>query len=264
MRTARSSLDLVAAIALALAALAAALIPLEAWIRVALTAPLVLAACGYAILAALLPEEELPAGERLVYAVALSLAATTIGGVVVQLVFDLDRAAWAVLLALVTIAAALVALRRRRGGPRREQANAAERRLGPRLPLPGPLSVLAVAAAVAIAVAAVAISSAGAKRERDGYEFTALWAQPAERAAGAGAAVAIGVDNHQGATARYRLVVRQGPTAIVRRKLVLPDGGRFRLRVPAPAPISSADPLAVSLHRNGEVFRRVYLENAAS
>jgi len=41
MRTARSSLDLLAAIALALAGLVAALIPLETWLRVVLLAPLV-------------------------------------------------------------------------------------------------------------------------------------------------------------------------------------------------------------------------------
>lgn len=262
MRMPRSSLDLPAAIALALAGLAAALIPLDPWIRVVLLAPLVLVVCGYAILAALLPDEDLPPGERLVYAVALSLAATAIGGIVVQLVFDLDRTAWAILLAVVTIAAATAGLLRR-GQPRPDQLNAGERSLGPRLPLPGLLSSLAVAAAVAVAVVAVGISSAGAKRERDRYRFTALWAQPAERASGPGAAVAIGVDNHQGATARYRLVVRQGGATIVKRKLVLPAAGRFRLRVPA-SPISPASPVAVSLHRNGEVFRHVYLENASS
>jgi uncharacterized membrane protein len=262
MRTARSSLPLKAAIALALAGLVAALTPLDAWIRVVLLAPLVLAVCGYAILAALLPDEELSPGEQLVYAVALSLAATTSGGIVVQLVLDLDRTAWAVLIAAGTIAAAVVALLRR-GRTRSDQLNAGEPRLGPRLSLPGLLPGVAVVAAIGIAVVAVAISSAGAKRERDGYEFTALWVQPAERATGPGAAVAIGVGNHQGGTARYRLVVKQGATTIVKRRLVLPNGGRFRLRVPA-APISSADPVAVSLHRNGEIFRRVYLENASS
>jgi len=261
MRTARSSLDLVAAIALALAGCAAALIPLEVWVRVVLLAPLALAVCGYAIVAALLPDAELSRGERLVYAVALSLAATTIGGVVVQLFLALDRTAWAILLAVVTIAAAAVAMRRR-GLRRSPPSTEAPGESGPRLALPGALSILTVAAAVAVAVAAVAISSAGAKRERDGYRFTALWVQPAERAVGAGQAVAVGVDNHQGATARYRLVVRQGPATIVKRKLVLPDDGRFRLRLPA-APISPSDPVTVSLHRNGEVFRHVYLENAS-
>ncbi|MGH2938056.1 MAG: DUF1616 domain-containing protein [Solirubrobacterales bacterium] len=258
MRTARSSLDLSAAIALALAGLAAALIPLDPWARVVLLAPLALAVSGYALLAALLPAEELPPGERLVYSVALSLVATTLGGIAVQLVFDLDRTAWAILLAAVTIAAAALALRRR-GRLEIPRSSAEEHR--PRLALPGLLSSLAVGTALAIAVAAVAISSAGAKRERDGYEFTALWAQPAERAAGAGQAVAIGVDNHQGAPARYRLVVRQGASMLVKRKLVLADGGRFRFRLPASA-ISPADPVTVSLHRNGEVFRHVYLESA--
>jgi uncharacterized membrane protein len=260
MRTARSSLDLVAAIALALAGCAAALIGLEPWIRVVLLAPLALAVCGYAILAALLPDAELSPGERLSYAVVLSLAATTLGGILVQLVLDLDRTAWAILLTVLTIAAAALALWRR--GRRRPRQASGEGGARPRLALPGPLSILALVAAVAVAVGAVAISSAGAKRERDRYEFTALWAQPAQRAVGAGQAVAIGVDNHQGATARYRLVVRQGPATLARRKLVLPDGGRFRLRLRS-GPISPSAPVTVDLDRGGVVFRHVYLENAA-
>jgi len=261
MRTARSSLDLLAAIALALAGLVAALIPLETWLRVVLLAPLVLGVCGDAILAALLPDRRLQGAERVVYAVALSLAATTLAGIAVQLVFELDRTAWAVLLVVVTVAAALLALWRRQRG-RAEQLNADERPGGRRLALPGVLSTLAVVAALGIAVAAVSISSAGAKRERDGYRFTALWAQPVDRASGAGAAVTIGVDNHQGATARYRLVVAQGGTTIAKRTLQLPDASRWRLRVPV-APIAATDPVSATLHREGEIYRRVYLENGA-
>jgi uncharacterized membrane protein len=260
MRTARSSLDLMAAIAIALAGLAAALVPLEPWLRAVLLAPLVLGVCGYAVLAALLPGERLPLGERVVYAVALSVAATTLAGVVVQLVLDLDRTAWAVVLATVTVAAALLALWRR-GRRLTEELNAGERKMAPvRLVLPGALSSLAVAAALALAVTAVAISSAGAQRERDGYSFTALWVRPAERAAGTGAAVTVGVDNHQGATARYRLVAEQGGEVLARRKLQLADGARWRLRLPV-APISRLDPVAVALHREGSIYRRVYLEN---
>jgi len=261
MRAARSSLDLLAAIALALAGLAAALIPLETWLRVVLLAPLVLGVCGYAVLSALLPGRELPPGERIVYAVGLSVAATTLAGIVVQLFLALDRTAWAVVPAVLTIAAALVALWRR--GRAAAVPTAIERRPRPRLALRGIASALAVAAALGLAVTAVAISSAGAKRERDAYEFTALWAQPAERASGVGAAVAIGVDNHQGATARYRLVIKQGGIAIAKRKLELADAGRWRLRVPV-EPISPADPVAVSLHRDGAIFRHVYLEDATA
>ncbi|MBS1676790.1 MAG: hypothetical protein JST08_05330 [Actinobacteria bacterium] len=255
MRTARSSLDLLAAIALALAGLAAALIGLPDWLRVVLLAPLALGVCGYAILAALLPDAELPPAERLVYAVVVSLVATALGGVVVGLFVALDRTVWAILLVALTIAAASVALWRRGG----RAPGAGEG--GHRLALPGPLSTLAVVAAVAVACVAVAISSAGAKRERDGYAFTALWAQPVDAVVGSGQAVAIGVDNHQGASARYRLVVRQGGATLAARGLVLANGGRFRLRVRSGA-IAPADPVTVDLLRGGAVFRRVYLENA--
>lgn len=261
MRTARSSLDLLAAIALALAGLAAVLIGLEGWIRVVLLAPLALVVCGYAILAALLPEADLSPGERLAYAVGLSLTATTLGGVIVQVFLALDATAWAILLAVITTASAIVGLRRR-NRPGAGRAPADERTDARRLALPGPISILLLAAAVAAAVGAVAISSAGAKRERDSYRFTALWAQPVEPSAGTQQAVAIGVDNHQGATAHYRLVVSQGGATLAERKLVVPDGDRFRLRLRA-APISPSDPVVVALHRGGAVFRQVYLENAA-
>jgi uncharacterized membrane protein len=262
MRAARSSLDLLVVIALALVGLVAALIPLDAWIRALLLAPLVLAVSGYAILAALFPNGGLPRGERLVYAVGLSIAATTLGGIAVQIVFDLDRSIWALLLTVITAGAAALALRRRGWSwPGSRTATAGQNGSG--LALPGVLPILVLTAALAIAVVAVAISSAGAKRERDAYRFTALWMQPVERASGPGSAVAIGVDNRQGATARYRLVIRQGRTTLVRRKLVLPAGGRFRLRVPT-APIAPTEPVAAELHRNGELLRRVNLESEST
>lgn len=257
MRAARSSLDLLAAVALALAGLAAALIPLATGLRVALLLPLALAASGYAILAALFPGEKMPPAERTVYSVALSVTAAVLGGIVVQLVLGLDRTAWALLLAAITVAAAGMATWRRHDPD--PALNAGEPRRWPRPSLSGVVSALAIAGAVAIAAVAISISSAGAKRERDGHHFTSLWALPVERLAGVGQAVAVGVDSHQGATARYRLVVAQrgGPTT--RRLLQLPSGGRFRLRVPV-APIDATAPVTVTLRRNGGIYRQVRLK----
>jgi uncharacterized membrane protein len=210
MRSARSSLDLLAAIALALAGLAAALIPLDVWLRSVLWAPLVLCVCGYAILAALFPERAPSLDERAVYAVTLSVAATALGGIVVQLVLGLDRAVWATLLVAITVAAALVAIWRRDRLPPADRTAPEPPRALPRLSLPGPLASLALIAAVLAAAAAVVISSNGARHERDSYRFTALWLQPTRHAATTGGAVTVGIENHQGAAARYRLVVKQG------------------------------------------------------
>lgn len=262
MRASRSSLDLLGALALAAAGLAAALIPLPTWLRVLLLAPLVLAVSGYAVLAALFVEKKLSPPERAVYAVGLSIAVAVLGGIVVQSAIGLDRTAWAVLTAAVTAAAALLA-EWRRGKHPAAALNANVRRAGPRLPLPGLLSVLSIAAAVAVAAVAIAISSAGARREAAAYQFTALWVQPTARATGAGQAVAIGVDNHQGAVERYRLVAKQGKATMTNRQLVLTDAGRYRLRLPVD-PISAADPVVVSLERNGEIFRHVYLVSATA
>jgi uncharacterized membrane protein len=262
MRSARSSLDLLAAIALALAGLAAALIPEEAWLRAFLWVPLVLGVSGYAILAALFPDRRLQPGERVVYAVAASIAATVLGGIAVQLLLDLDRTVWAVLLAAITVAAALVGIWRRDPPSAAGRADAETGRAGLRLHLPGPAASLILIAAVVVAAAAVVISSNGAQRERDSYRFTALWVQPARHpAATDGRAVTVGVDNHQGATARYRLVVKQGGGILTRRRLELGDGRRWRLRL-AVAPPSAADPVTATLRRNGAIYRHVYLDTA--
>jgi uncharacterized membrane protein len=258
MRSARSSLDLLAAIALALAGLAAALVPLDVWLRAVLWVPLVLGVSGYAILAALFPERPHPLGEQAVYAVALSITATALGGIVVQLVLDLDRAVWAAVLVAITVAAALVAIWRREPPPA-DQSGAETGRAGRRLRLPGPIASLILIAAIVVAAGAVVISSNGARRERDSYRFTALWVQPARHAATAGGAVTVGVDNHQGAAARYRLVVKQAGGILAQRGLELADGGRWRLRL-AVAPVGPADPVTATLSRNGAIYRHVYLE----
>ncbi|HEX3360066.1 MAG TPA: DUF1616 domain-containing protein [Solirubrobacterales bacterium] len=261
MRSPRSSLDLLAAIALAMAGLAAVLIPLDVWLRAVLWVPLVLGVPGYAILAALFPDGRLQPGERVVYAVAASIAATALGGIVVQIVLDLDRTVWAVLLVAITVVAALVAIRRRDRSSADASGSASA---GPRLHLPGPVSGLILIAAVVVAAAAVVISSNGARRERDSYRFTALWVQPARQSdAAGGRAVTVGVDNHQGATARYRLVVKQGGGILTRRRLELGDGGRWRLRL-AVAPPSAADPVTATLRRDGTIYRHVYLDTGST
>jgi uncharacterized membrane protein len=263
MRSARSSLDLLAAIAIALAGLAAVLIPLDVWLRAVLWVPLVLGVCGYAILAALFPDRRLQPGERVVYAVAASIGVTVLGAIVVQLVLDLDRTVWAVLLTAITVSAALVSIWRR-GRPPADAAAPETGRTGPRFHLPGPVAGLTLIAAVAVAAAAVVISSNGARRERDSYRFTALWVQPARHpAATDGRAVTVGVDNHQGATARYRLVVKQGGGILTRRRLELGDGRRWRLRL-AVAPPSAADPVTATLRRNGAIYRHVYLDTGST
>lgn len=250
MRSPRPSPDLLATVALALLGLLVALAPAEIWIRVAVLAPLALVLPGYALAAALFPPGSIPPAERAVYSTALSVAAAVLSGVLAQLLVDLDREVWALLLFAVVLAASAVAQRRR---PRPRAAGA-----GGSLPRPGPLSAAALLAAVVLAGWAVEISSRGARADRDETRFTELWVQPAR--SGGGPAAAIGVGNHEGRPVSYRVEASRRGTVLAEWEIGLADGRRWQASLPL-AGISPARPLLVTLLRGGEVYRRAYLRS---
>lgn len=234
--------------ALAVLGLLAALIPVDTWLRVVLVSPMVLLLPGYAITAIAFFPRTLPASERLVYTVALSLAATAFTGVAVQLVLGLDRVVWAIFLSLAVLGTASAALARR------------EREGILWGPPQGPLAVYLkpaapVLIAAGLAILSISIASHGAQKEREDIHFTQLWALPQGNGK-----VAIGVANDEGATASYRLRVLSDGTTLVKRKLRVPSGGSRTLVISTP-PISAEHPLRVVLARNGEIYRRVQLRN---
>jgi uncharacterized membrane protein len=250
MRSARPSLDLVATLGLAVLALIVALVPVEGWLRVALLISLVFVLPGYAVVSALLPSGTIPATERAVYTLALSIVVLVLSGVIVQLVRGVDRATWVILLPLITVAATGVALRRRRALPWEPP-----RRVVPLIP---PISALALVIAVALAGWAISIASTGARSDRVAARFTELWVLPAQVAPTGGKAVSVGVENHQGAPVSYRIRMTQRGIEIAGRDIRLRDGDRWRGQFPVRR-ISRAAPLLVTLLRRGAVYRRVYL-----
>lgn len=250
MHTVRSSLDLAVTMALAVLGLFVALIPADVWLRVVVVAPMVLVLPGYAITAIFFFPQTLPASERLVYTIALSLAITAFTGVVVQLALGLDRIVWAIVLPLVILAATWAALARR-------ERNGVEW-TPPQAPLTLYLKPAApIAIALAIAIWSIAIASHGAREEREDIHFTQLWALPKGQGK-----VVIGVSNEEGALASYRLRILSDGDMLASRRLRLADGHSRRVLLSTP-PISSERPLKVLLLRNGEVYRRVLLKNEA-
>jgi Protein of unknown function (DUF1616) len=251
MRWARASLDLLAVLAWAALATAAAWVAVPDWARAVLDLPLVFLLPGYAMTSTLLRRGTLSRSERLAYAAALSIAVSILTGVVIGLVFVLDREAWTISLGAITAAAAFGALLARRGpaGPKPARA-----------PWPSPITVVIVGLAVAVAAAAIVIASTGAREARSRAHFTALSILPATDASGGRLPVSVAVENRTGGTGRFELKVSQAGHPLLRRSLVLEDGARWVRRVPASTP-TSANPVTATLLRQGRVYRRVYLRS---
>jgi hypothetical protein len=252
VRPARSPLDLVATLGLALLGLVVALLPAASWVRVTVLIPLVFALPGYAVGCALLPSRTIPAAERGVYTVALSVAICALSGVLVQLVLSLGRASWAILLTLITVTASVTALRRRRPLAWRRRPRAT-------IATPPPASILAIVVAVGIAAWAISVASAGARKDRVHARFSELWVVPAKAPQPGGDSVSIGVENHQGVPVSYVIQTQHG-TLFTSQPVRLSAGGRWHTRL-LPGAISSADPLRVTLLREGAVYRRAYLDS---
>jgi hypothetical protein len=245
---AKDSRDLAIASGAALLSLLLVALPFGGLAKGLALAPLVLFLPGYALTAAFFPPGALPRAERFVYSISLSVGAAALGGLIWQLAFDLGRYAWAGLLTAIVLLASEAARRRRAPQPRRAS--------GERLPRPGLAAALAILAAVAVAAIAVALAIGGVRDQRAESHFSALWVVPARTGAGA---VEIGVLNHQGASHDYRIEASDrgatvwhwhGRLGATQRKEVVLDSSQ----IPARAR------LAVSLYRDGVVYRRTELQ----
>src|SRR5215218_2729989 len=124
----RRSKDLIATVAATVIAIVVALLVESGPLAVAALVPLVLVLPGYAITAVLFPAGTIDRGLRVALVVALSVAATALSGLVLQVFVDLSRGVVAVALAGITIAAALAALARRKPGTDERAPPASPRR----------------------------------------------------------------------------------------------------------------------------------------
>jgi uncharacterized membrane protein len=251
---ARWSRDLTAVLALAALGLVLALVPGGGPFEGLVLLVLVLVLPGYALAAAFFQPGSIPAAERTVYVVALSVAATGLGGVLVHVLFDLDRSVWLALLLGTTVAATWVAQRRRELLPF-EGAS-------PNIDLPrlSPHAALAFAAAVALAVGAFSLALDSARDSRADAHFAELWVLPEGDAGSGEGTVAIGVGNHEGRAVSFRLQAIQSDKVLLTRTVRLDRGEVWRTSLLAPAS-APGEPLRVVLLREGRVYREALLGN---
>ncbi len=243
--------DLTAVLACTAVGFAVALSPASGPARDAVLLPLVLILPGYALTCALFLPGEIRLDLRLVLSVAFSVGVSAVGGLIVQLAIPLDRPVWATLLALVTVLASVVALRRRDGMP----ADTEQPTL--RIPRIGVVSLLAMLAAVGIGGWAIAIATEGAHRQADDAHFSSLWLVPVGPSQ-TSSPVNVGVSNHEGRTAAYSLSVMRGGRTIRQWRLRLEANQDWQAQLAAEA-ISGAGPLTARLDHGGRRYHRVAL-----
>lgn len=250
MQPGRRSSDLVALLVLALLGLVAVLAGIDGFVGAVLLLPLAFAVPGYALAAALFPPGQIPASERAVYVIALGIAAAALSGILVQLVFSLDRMAWALTLSGLTLAAGAVAAARRWEDKPTWTADELN-----------PVAVVLLAMALAMAAWAVANATNRARDELGDAHFTELWLLPtAGSAPGAPRRVSIGVSNHEGHTASYQVNLTLGGVPLRNWTVRLGEGQAWTTNLPAPRPTDSK-PLRVTLLRDGRVFRNAFLRS---
>jgi uncharacterized membrane protein len=253
LRSARS-VDLAAAAAAALFALAVAAIADSGPLVAVALLPLVLVLPGYALTAILFPPGTIDRDLRIVLTASLSIAATALSGLVLQIFVDLGRGVVAVTLAAIVVAAAAAASRERE----RRQDKAPSLSV-PRLPAP---TLLAFAAAVAICGVAVAIATEGAERQLDQPHFSGLWLVPkgAPETPPNGPPVVVGASNEERRERGYRLVVRRGGSTVGAWDFRLPADGEWEKTLTASELSTGGGPLVAQLERGGDVYRRVAIE----
>lgn len=249
--------DLLAVAVLALVAAFAALLPLPGWLQFVLLAPLALVLPGYALSAALFPPRTLPTVERCVYVFVLSLSTAAIGGIVVQLVFSLDRALWVLLEVAVTLGAVAVALRRRALLPIQVQEDEPSDKAAARRYRPRPLLILGLAAAAALAIFAVASASDGVHEQRARQVFASLWAVPVGGESGKPVPVRVGVWNH-GAPSSYSLQVSANGKVLGHLPVRLETRQKWEKTLTPPPDAATGD-LELTLFHGGTSYRKVVL-----
>jgi hypothetical protein len=208
-------------------------------------APLILLLPGYALSLAMFGPGGLGRGERLVYALALSISAAALGGLVWQLFFDLGRFSWACLMLGTVLIASAVAQRRDLPRP---SSHGRPARIG----VP---TAIAFFACLVMTVVAVTSAADGIEQQRAKIEFSSLWIVPHGPG---GTGIEIGLWNHQAAVHTYLISVEQAGKPFWRWQGKLGPRKGKRVLIAADQ-IPGPGELQVTLFGDGAFYRRVEL-----
>jgi len=232
-------------------ALVAALVPWEI-LRIVAALPLTLFLPGYAIVAVAFGSSELAPPKRLTLSVGVSLMVLVLGALVLNVFpFGIRTASWAVLLALVVVAACRgAALRRGRPQPRRKSRSP----LAGYRPSWGAVAMLAAAVVLAGAALVLAQKPLSAKHAEG---FTALWMLPTDSREDA---VRVGVVSSEQDPASYRLTIEVGKSQSHDYRVDLDPGEEESFEVEVPRAPGSRRHVVASLYREEKpqhLYRRV-------
>ncbi len=219
-------------------------------LRVLLALPFVLVLPGYAITAAIFPGQSLPGLERLLFTLGLSLTATILCGLVLNITpWGLQVASWAGLLSIVTLVASLAAMQRRR----HERAN---------IPAPAklrfPLSLrqgflfglsgLIVAAAIGLAQ--------GPKQSHNLQGYTTLWILPG--AESQPNTISLGIHSQEFELIHYQLqLTLNGKLVQEWPDISLAPGKQWEQSIVMPDSQGLVEAVLFQANNPGEAYRRV-------
>jgi len=259
--------DLVVVAAIALVGLAVAALSLPSWLRAAPLLALLFVLPGYGLAAALLPPRAMSWGERALLVLLLSISASILGALAVQLFFDLSLLSWATFLAVITwLACAAATSRRASSGLSGRPASALSgwrqiRALGARaLGAIEPFAAVTFLAAAAVAIGAIVIAVRGVHDQQIQTRFSALWAVPSPIGAGAAAdQLDLGLLNREGRSTDYRVRLRRVGESSREWEIQLDNRQRWERALPLES-IPGEGTILVALYRDGELYSRAEVE----
>ncbi len=232
----------------------AALVPVGDPLRTLIILPFLLVLPGYALTAALFPNQ-IGLAERLLLTLALSISVTVVSGLLLNLTaWGLQGTTWIVWLGGITIAACMLALARR------------QRYLTPNLAVnPGASAAWlpsAAATAIALVICGFALVLVRDGATQQSTAFTQFWLMPDESSP---PGIEVGIRNMETESMRYKVqllvnnqVVKEWPTITLNNgeqwvdNLVLP---------PEWAHASSVDAVLYRLDKPDQVYRHVWLQH---
>lgn len=220
-------------------------------IRLIFALPLVFFFPGYSVVSALYSRRRLSDTARFLFAGALSIALTALGGLALHAVgIRLAPASWLLFLSLITLAAAVVASVRR---GRRDASVHAGIGLGFS-------QFLLLGLAVVLFGLAFGVAREGALQQ-DIPHFTQLWILPSEQETQT--TVELGIRNEESRKVTYRLVASRGDELLgVWEPIELAAGEEWLTSITVPQTFISAEPIVANLYRLDEpdvVYRSVSL-----